>query len=136
MGSKRLATVVCLALLTLVGCRDRSTVQDKQDKLCSAVADLDGSATQIAAVQPDAGGVARIKVLRLDMQAQYKRLQDAAKDAQAIRIDPITQAYNKVLSSINGINDPTALAQAQPRINQAVGEFSDARTQLNQSAGC
>ncbi len=136
MKTWRLATVACGALLVLTGCRDRSTAQSDQDKLCSEVAQLDGSVAQLAALEPSAASVARVKELRLQIEKQYKDVQDAAKDASGINIQPLTQAYNNVLRSINGVNDQDSLARAEPQIDQAAGEFSTARTDLHSAAHC
>jgi hypothetical protein len=123
-------------MFLLVGCRDRSTVQDAQDKLCSELGRVEGSVAQIAAVEPGPGAVARIRQLRTQMEAQYADAQEAASDVGAIRTDAVNGAYQKFLGSLNGVNDEATLVQAQAQIDQAAGEFSTARLDLHTTAAC
>ncbi len=131
-----LAAMGCVAMLMLVGCRDRSTSQDDQDKLCVEVAEVDGTVTQLAAVEPNAGGVARIRDLRARMEAQWRDVEEASREVGSFRIDAVRQAYNNVLASVNGVNDEATLRDAEPRIDTAAGEFSTARTDMHAMAGC
>ena len=128
--------MACVAMLMLVGCRDRSTDQDHEDRLCFELAELDGTVTRLAALDPSTATVARVRELRAELETRYRELQEAARDAPTVRIDPVTQAYNNVLRSIGGVNDPATLAQAEPEIDRAAGEFSTARLELHTSAGC
>jgi hypothetical protein len=100
------------------------------------VAQLDGQIAQAAGLEPSTASVARLKQLRVEMEKQYKDVQDAAKDASDVNIQPLSQAYNNVLRSINGVNDQDALARAESQIDQAAGEFSTARLDLHNTAGC
>jgi outer membrane murein-binding lipoprotein Lpp len=134
--TRRIVALAVVAPLLLVGCRNRLTSQDYQDRLCNAVASLDGSVAELASLQPTTANVARVKALRVKMEAQYKQVQASAKKAGGVGIDAVTRAYNDVLSSINGVNDESSFAQAEPRIDQVAGEFSDARLQLHDQAGC
>ena len=137
MTTRRLATIFCVALLALVGCRDRSTDQDKQDKLCAQLGELDGVVARLAAVDsgaPDA--VAQLRSLRSQLEAEYRDVQEAARDADNTRMDAVTQAYNKVVRSVSGVNDQATLAQAEPAIDEAAGEFSTARLELHTQARC
>ncbi len=131
-----LAAIGCVALLALVGCRDRSSVQDDQDKLCVEVAEVDRSVTELAAVEPNAGGAARIREIRTRLEAQWREVEEASKEVGSFRIDAVRQAYNNVLASINGVNDEGTLRQAEPRIDAAAGEFSTARLDMHNTAGC
>lgn len=131
-----LAAMGCVAVLMLVGCRDRSSVQDDQDKLCGEVAEVDGTVTQLAAVEPNAGGAARIRELRTQLEAQWQDVEEASRDVGSFRIDAVRQAYNNVLASINGVNDEATLRAAEPRIDAAAGEFSTSRVDLHTTAGC
>ncbi|MCA1691521.1 MAG: hypothetical protein ABR540_18285 [Acidimicrobiales bacterium] len=99
------------------------------------MAELDASATKLAGLEPTAP-VAQVRQLRAEMEARYRDVQEAAEDADAVRIDTVTQAYNNVLRSTNGVNSQEALAQAEPEIDRTAGEFSDARVQLHTSSGC
>lgn len=123
-------------MLALVGCRDRSTEQDAQDDLCAELAELDGSVVQVAALEPTAANVARLRQLRTQMEAQFREVQESSEDVGALRVDAITQAYNNVLRTINGVNDEATFRQAEPQIDAAAGEFSTARLDLHTQAGC
>ncbi len=122
-------------MLALGACRDRSTPQDAQDKLCTRVAELDGLVSKLAALEPTTANLIQVRVLRIDIESKYKDVQEAAKDA-GVGYDALTRAYNDVLRSTNGVNDQTAFEQAAPQMDQAAGEFSEARLQLTMSAGC
>lgn len=128
--------MAALVLLLLAGCSHATNVQAANDKLCSRVADMDGTVTQMAALDPTTVNVAQLRALRLKLAAEYKDTQDAAKDANSIRIDTITQAYQKVVSAVNSVNDEGSFQRAEGALDDATGQFSDARTQLNTSAGC
>ncbi len=136
MATRRLVPVAAVALLMLVGCSHATNVQASNDKLCSRVADMDGTVTQMAALDPTTPNVAQLRALRLKLAAQYKDVQDAAKDANSIHIDTITQAYQKVVGTENGVNDQGSFQAAQAPLGDAAGQFSDARTTLNSAAGC
>ena len=136
MKTTRLVAVAGFALLVLAGCSHATNVQAANDKLCSRVADMDGTVTQVAALDPTTPNVAQLRALRLKLAAEYKDVQDAAKDANSIRIDTITQAYQRVVSATNSVNDQGSFERAEAPIDDAAGQFSDARTQLNTSAGC
>jgi hypothetical protein len=120
----------------LAGCSHSTNVQTANDKLCSRVADMDGTVSQMAALDPTTANVAPLRALRVKLAAQYKDVQDAAKDANSIHIDTITQAYQKVVSAVNSVNDQGSFERAEAPIDDAAGQFSDARTTLNSSAGC
>ncbi len=136
MRTRRLAVLLCIGVFMLVGCRDRSTDQGRKDKVCEELAELDGSVARLAALEPSAANVPRVRELRSQMEAQYKDVEEAADDAEDIRLEPVTQAYNAVLRSIQGVNDQGTFAQAEPTIDQAAGEFSTARLELHTSARC
>jgi hypothetical protein len=131
-----MATLVCVALLMLVGCRDRSTDQDHRDTLCAELGELDEAVARLAALEPTAASVPRVRELRSEMEEEYRDVQAAAGDATGVRLEPVTQAYNNVLRSINGVNDQATLAEAERRIDDAAGEFSTARLELHNSARC
>jgi hypothetical protein len=132
----RLVPVAAVALLMLAGCTHATNVQAANDKLCSRVADMDGTVTQMAALDPSTPNVAQLRALRLKLAAEYKDVQDAAKDADSVRIDPITQAYQTVVKASNSVNDTNSFQAAEAPLGDAAGQFSDARTALNSSAGC
>lgn len=136
MSTRRLLPIVFVALFLLVGCRDRSTVQDAQDDLCAEVSELDGTAARIAAVEPNAASVAQVRALRAQLEAQFRDVEEAAREAQAVNVDAVRQSYNSLLRATGGVNDQAALVQAEPQIDQAAGALSEARLQLNSSAGC
>jgi uncharacterized lipoprotein NlpE involved in copper resistance len=134
--TRRFAALVCIALFMLVGCRDRSTEQGSKDKVCEEVAELDASVAQLAALAPTAANVPRVRELRSRMEAQYEDVQEAGEDASDITLEPVTQAYNAVLRSIQGVNDEATLAQAESGIDDAAGQFSNARLELHTNARC
>lgn len=136
MRTRRLAIVACVALLLLGGCRDRSTAQDKRDKLCEEVAELDGTVTRLAALEPSAATGAEVRELRARLEAQHRDVEEAAEDADDVRVEPVNQAYNNVVRSVSGVNDQATLIQAQSQIDQAAGDFSNARVELHSSARC
>lgn len=130
------AACVATVMLSFAACRDRSSVQDHQDKLCVELSKLDASVTKLAALTPSASSGAQVRQIRSDMASEYKNVQDAAKDVGSFKIDGVTKAYNDVLASFRSVNDQTTLAAAHDQIDKAAGEFSDARLQLNTTAGC
>ena len=134
--TRRFAVLVCIALFSLVACGERSTEQGDRDKVCEELAEVDGSVAQIAALEPSAANVPRLRELRTRMEAQYKDVQDAAEDATDIRLEPVTQAYNAVLRTIQGVNDQASLAQAERPIDDTAGQFSTARLEFNNNARC
>jgi hypothetical protein len=134
--TRRLAVLMSIAMLLLVGCRDRDTEQGQKDKVCEEVAELDASVAQLAALEPTAANVPRVRELRSLMESQYGDVQEAAEDASGITIEPVTQAYNTVLRSIQGVNDQATLAQAESGIDDAAGQFSNARLELHTNARC
>lgn len=131
-----LAVMGCVALLALVGCRDRSTEQDKNDMLCTELSEVDGTVSRLAAAEPNAAGVAQVRLLRTQIEAQWRDVEEASRDAGGVNIQPVQQAYNNVLTSIRGVNDEASLREAEPRIDQAAGEFSTARLDLHTTARC
>jgi hypothetical protein len=134
--TRRLAVLMSIAMLLLVGCRDRDTEQGQKDKVCEEVAELDASVAQLAALEPTAANVPRVRELLSLMESQYGDVQEAAEDASGITIEPVTQAYNTVLRSIQGVNDQATLAQAESGIDDAAGQFSNARLELHTNARC
>lgn len=136
MKTTRVLLLAAVGLLWLAGCSHATNVQATNDRLCSRVADMDGTVTSMAALDPTTANVVQLRTLRLKLAAQYKDVQDAAKDANSIRIDPISQAYQTVVSAANRVNDQGSFEAAQGQLDDAAGQFSDARTALNSSAGC
>ena len=134
--TRRLAALVCMALLLLVGCRDRTTEQGRRDKVCEELAELDGSAAQLAALEPTAANVPRVREFRSRMEAQYKDVQEAAEDASGITLETVSRVYNAVLRSIQGVNDQATLMQAESAIDEAAGQLSSARLELHTNARC
>ncbi|MDQ3979209.1 MAG: hypothetical protein M3314_06620 [Actinomycetota bacterium] len=134
--TRRLAVLMSIAVLLLVGCGDGDTEQGQKDKVCEEVAELDASVAQLAALEPTAANVPRVRELRSLMESQYGDVQDAAEDASGITIEPVTQAYNTVLRSIQGVNDQATLAQAESGIDDAAGQLSNARLELHTNARC
>ena len=137
MRTRQWATLACVALLTLgVGCRDRSSVQDKEDKLCVEAAKLDASVTKLAGLAASNGDPAQIPKIRAEMEARHRDVLEAAKDVTALRIDKLNAAYDNVLKSINGVNSKESLAAAQPTIDHAASDFAAARLDMYDTAGC
>ena len=137
MRARRLATFGCVAVLLLgVGCRDRSTPQDKEDTLCVQLGKLDQSITQLASVAASGGNPAQVATLRAQMASKYKDVQAAAKKATALQLGNVTKAYNEVVTASASANTPEALAAAQPKIDMAASDFAAARLDLYNNAGC
>jgi hypothetical protein len=136
MRTRRVATMACIALLMMAGCRDRSTTQDKEDTLCVKLALLDASVTKLASLAASGGSAGQVPQIRAELESRYRDLQAAAKKASAVRLDPVTAAYNNVLKSISGVNSQPALAAAQPAIDKAASDFAAARLDLFTTAGC
>ena len=137
MRTRQWATLACVALLMLgVGCRDRSSVQDKEDKLCVEVGKLDATVTKLAGVAASAGNPNQLSQIRSDLQAGYNKVVAASKKVTAFKIDKLTAAYNVVLASFQGVNNPASLAAAQPKIDKAASDFAAVRLDLYDAAGC
>ncbi|MEW6152922.1 MAG: hypothetical protein AB1673_02880 [Actinomycetota bacterium] len=137
MNKRRCAAVVCaLALVVLSGCRDRSTAQDKADRLCREVAEVDAIVTQLAALEPTAANAARVGELRSRLESEYADVERAARDTSGLSTAELTAAYNQVLAATSGVNSEASLAQARPAINVAAGEFSSARVDLHTTGRC
>lgn len=136
MRTRRIAALAFVAMFTLVGCRDRSTPQDKADELCREMAELDATVTQLAALEPGPNSGARVRELRTQMETRYREVQEASEEVQSLRIDTVTQAYMNVLRSVNGVNDQATHAQAEAQIDTTAGEFSTARLDFHTTARC
>lgn len=132
---RRFSALAFVALVALVGCADRSTPQDKQDKLCSKLGVMDKTVTELAALTPTAT-VQQVKTLKGQLDAEYKDVQAAAKDVSAFTIAPVTDAYNQLAKTVNGITTQDALVAAIPQIDAEAGTFSDARLQVNTNGTC
>lgn len=137
MRTRRFATLACVALLVLgVGCRDRSTPQDKQDTLCVTLGKVDATVTKIASVAASGGDATQVPKLRTELETKWGDVEAAAKKVSAFRIDNVRTAYNEVLKSISGVNNQSALAAGQPAIDKASSDFAAARLDLYNTAGC
>ena len=132
---RRFSALACVALVMFAGCRDRSSVQDKQDKLCSQLGVMDKTVTELAGLPPTAT-VQQVKTLKAQLDAEYRQVQTAAKDVSAFTIAPITDAYNQLAKTVNGITTQDGVAAALPQINDEAGTFSDARLQVNTNGAC
>ncbi len=139
MRTWRLTTLACVALMLLgVGCRDRSTAQDKEDKLCVELGELDQSITKLASLAASGGDPAMVATLRAEIEARYAEAQKAAEDTPALTssMAKVNAAYDMVIQSISGVNSEATLREAQPRIDSAAGEYATARLELYDTAGC
>lgn len=132
-------TLACVALMVLgVGCRDRSTSQDKEDTLCVRLGELDQSITKLASLAASNGNPAQVASIRSEMDSRYKAAQDAAKKTPALNSNmaKVSTAYDNVLKSLNGVTNQATLAAAQPNIDHAASDFAAARLELYDTAGC
>ncbi len=137
MRTRQWATLACVALLMLgVGCRDRSSVQDKEDKLCVEMGKLDATVTKLAGLAASGGNPSQLTQIRADLDKGYKNVQEAAKKVSAFKIDRLTTAYNNVLKTIQGVNSKETLAANQPAIDHAASDFAAARLEIYDTAGC
>ena len=138
MTMRRFAAVVCVGMFLLVGCRDRSTPQNKADKLCVEMGKLDGTVTQMTAatVNPTPASLASFKSLRDQLAGQYAGVEAAAKDVTAYHIDKFTTTYNNFVKTVNGVNDVAALSAKHAEIDAAAGELATARLDLYDTGKC
>jgi hypothetical protein len=127
----------CLALiLGLAGCADRSSIQDDNDKLCDELAQMDGTVTRLAALDPNTVTVQQVRDLKAQIDREYRDVQEAAKEAAPPRMDLVTSAYDNLSRSVATVNSREAFTSALPGINQAAGELSEARVEVNTTGGC
>jgi hypothetical protein len=137
MRTMRVTTLACVALLALgVGCRDRSTAQDKEDTLCVELGKVDATITKIASIAASGGNASQLPQLRAELDTKWRGVEAAAKDVSAVKIDGVRTAYQNFLKTLNGVNNQATLAAGQPAIDRAAGDFAVARLDLYDAAGC
>ena len=133
---RRVAALACIGMFLLVGCRDRSTPQNKSDKLCVEMGEIDGSVTQMTAYAATGQNFDKFRALRDKLPAQWQDVEDASKDVTAYQINDVRTAYNKYLSTVNGVNDAATMSAKYVEIDAAAGEFATARLAAYQSLSC
>lgn len=134
---KTVRTLACVALLVgLTACADRSTAQDDQDKLCEELAQMDGTVTRLAALDPNTVTVQQVRDLKAQIDREYRDVQEAAEEASPPRMDLVRSAYDNLSRSVATVNSRETFTAALPAINTAAGELSDARVEVHSSGGC
>ncbi|MGH9224911.1 MAG: hypothetical protein ACRD2W_14310 [Acidimicrobiales bacterium] len=135
---RRLAALACIGMLLLVGCRDRSTPQNKSDKLCVEMGEIDGTITQMTAHAatgtPEA--FARFRALRDRLPGQWAEVEEASMDVTSYQIGDLRNSYNKFLQTVSGVNDAATMAAKYPEIDVASGEFATVRLEAYNNLGC
>ena len=135
---RRLAALACIGFFVLVGCRDRSTPQNRQDELCVEMGELDGTITQMTAYAA-AGGDAnatKFRQLRDKLAGQFNEVEDAAKDVTSYQITGVRDTYNKFVQTVQGVNDAATMTAKYVEIDKTAGDFATARLEAYNTLGC
>ena len=136
MTLRRLAVLACVGMFMLVGCRDRSTPQDKSDTLCVKMGEIDGSVTQMVAYAAAPANFAKFRALRDGLAGQWAAVEKAAKDVTSFKIDEVTKTYNAYLKTVTAVNDGNAMTAKYAEIDKTAGDFATARLEAYNSLGC
>jgi len=135
---RRLAALACVGTFLLVGCADRSTPQNKQDKLCVEMGEIDGTITQMTALAAAGGGAnaAKFRDLREKLADQWADVEKASRDVTSFQITRVRETYNAFLQTVNGVNDAATMTARYVEIDRASGNFAVARLDAYDALGC
>lgn len=121
------------------GCSDDSTPQEEQTKntqaLCDSLRDMKTDAQKLASMDRSTSTLDDIKAARSDVSDAFQDVKEDAKGIGEAKADEISQAYDDLKSTVDGLAGDTtageAIQQVKPQVDKLLSAIRTSETSVS-----